>query len=255
MTTSTLSAEHGKLLASLSGNALECIKLFCQRLPDLPKASYARALLGMGYLYEAFDLMFATITSNIQATADLSDYQARYRTMQNVLRPFASEYGIEPDRPLMSPHRKLFADFYRVAAGEPWPAQYPANSDNPWLKCGRHWTDVMLSNLRRDDLGPLDTAKYDLGYHWSVEFLSIAEFDQLKDGWRSVGIDAPYMNAHCDVEPEHADCATTAVVAFGAIDDPLVHRGVRDHENDLAGFYTECAELIERERAAQKRAA
>jgi len=252
MTNSNFSAEYEKLSACLSGSAVESIKGFCQRLPDLPNASYANALLGMGYLYEAFDLMFATITCNIQATADESDYRARYRTVQNVLGPFSSEYGIEPDRPLQGTHRKLFADFYQIATGEAWPSHYPASSGNPWLKSGRYWSNVMLSNLRCNGLGPLDTAKYNLGYHWAVEVLSIFEFNQLQLAWHSVGVDAPYISAHCSVEPEHADCATAAVAVFGVIDDPIVHRGVRDHENDLAGFYKEAAELIASESSALK---
>jgi hypothetical protein len=241
-----------QLVASLTGNSLAAIQSFCRRLPELPKSSYAKALLGMGYLYEAFDLMFAVIASNIQETHDESDYKSRYQTMQNVLRPFASEFGIEPGRPLLNPHRKLFLDFYRKASGEIWPSHYPANSDNPWLTCGRHWTNVMLSNLRRSDLGTIDKAKYNLGYHWSVEFLSVGEFDNLKIGWHSVGIDAVYLDAHCDVEEEHAGCAAAAIAAFASPDDPLVIRGIRDHENDLAGFYKECTTLIGKESSAQK---
>jgi len=242
-----LSAERQKLLASVEGRSRAAIRSFCQHLPALPRSAYARALTGMGYLYEAFDLMFAIIATNIQATHDQSDYRARYLTMQNVLRPFASEFGIEPDRPLQRPHRKLYLDFYQAATGQPWPSHYPADSSNPWLKCGRHWTNMMIQNLQAKDLDAVQRARYDLGYHWSVEYLSVEEFDELRIGWHAVGIDAPYMNAHCDVESEHADCATGAITAFTSIDDPLVLKGLRDHEDDLEGFYQDCTELIRRE--------
>jgi hypothetical protein len=238
-----------QLTATLSGVSLTAIRSFCERLPDLPKPSYANALLGMGYQYESFDLLFAVIAANIQETHDESDYKARYQTMQNLLRPFASEYGIEPDRPLLNPHRKLFADFYRIATGKAWPSHYPANDDNPWLECGRRWANAMLSNLRRSDLGTFDRAKYNLGYHWAVEHLSVAEFGNLKVAWHAVDVDAAYLNAHCEVEEEHAGCAAAAIVSFASTNDPLVVRGVRDHEDDLANFYNECVELIGKERS------
>jgi hypothetical protein len=105
----------------------------------------------------------------------------------------------------------------------------------------------MIQNLQAKDLDAVQRARYDLGYHWSVEYLSVEEFDELRIGWHAVGIDAPYMNAHCDVESEHADCATGAITAFTSIDDPLVLKGLRDHEDDLEGFYQDCTELIRRE--------
>jgi hypothetical protein len=107
----------------------------------------------------------------------------------------------------------------------------------------------MISNVRCKGLGLLDAAKYNLGYHWAAEYLSIFEFNRLQAAWHSVGIDAPYLSAHCSVEPEHADFATAAVVAFGGIDD-LVRSGVRDHEKDLACFYTDSIALIEKENSA-----
>jgi len=236
-----------QLMSFLTGGSRVAIRTFCQRLPELPKAAYPRALVGMGYLYESFDLMFAEIATSIQETHDESDYVARYHTMQNVLRPFASEFGIEPNQPLLNPHRKLYLDFYKRVTGESWPLHYPAASNEPWLKCGRRWTNVMLSNLRRSDLSLIDKAKYNLGYHWSVEFLSVGEFDELKIGWNTIGISAPYLDAHCEVEEEHAGCASAAIANFTSVDDPLVIRGIRDHEDDLIGFYSECTELIGKE--------
>jgi len=239
-----LDAYQGHLFAQLSGISAEAIGSFCAELPNLPKSAYPEALLGMGYLYEAFDLMFAVIAASIQATHDESPYVARYETMQNVLQPFASEYGIEPDRPLQSTHRQLYAEFFTAATGEPWPAGYPRDSASQWLACGRRWTQTMLDRLRGDGLGPIDRAKYNLGYHWAVEALSVGEFDQLIAAWRALGFDAPYMSAHCEVEEEHAGCAIGAVVAFSSVTDQLVIQGARDHELDLAGFYDQCTALI-----------
>ena len=244
-----LETAEKQLAAHLTGSSLAAILLFCKWLFKLPKSSYPDALLGMGYQYESFDLMFAVIAMSIQETHDESDYKARYQTMQNVLRPFASEYGLEPNRPLLNPHRKLFADFYRITTGEVWPSRYPFDAGNPWLRCGRRWANAMLANLRRSDLGAVDRAKYNLGYHWAVEHLSVAEFDHLKVASHSVGVEAAYLNAHCEVEEEHAGCTAAAVVSFASTDDPLVIRGVRDHEEDLAAFYSECDELIGRERS------
>lgn len=248
-TTTSGTLHEQKLIGLLSGRSVDAIQRFCDHLPKLPTTSYGKALLGMGYVYESFDLMFASIATAVQETHDDSDYVARYKTMQNVLRPFASEYGIEPDRPLQHPHRKLFADFYHIATGADWPPHY-SDRENAWLACGRHWANVMLRNLRRPDLTHIQRAKYNLGYHWAVEFLSVSEFDRLKAGWRAIGIDAVYLNAHCAVEEEHAGCATDAIVAFTSTDDPLVTCGVRDHEDDLAGFYDDCTELIRKETLA-----
>ncbi|MDL4774080.1 hypothetical protein [Actinomadura xylanilytica] len=243
-TADELDLEQGRLFEKLPGRSDTSIARFCDELHKLPRSSYAEALLGMGHLYEAFDLMFAIIASSVQATHDVSPYDARYVTMQNVLQPFASEYGIEPGRPLQNTHRKLYAEFYESATGEPWPALYPAHSSSKWLACGRHWTKVMVERLQGDDLDLCQRAKYNLGYHWAVEALSVGEFDHLTAAWQSLGFHAPYMDAHCEVEEEHAGCAIGAVVAFSSVEDPLVVKGARDHESDLAGFYDQCTELI-----------
>ncbi len=238
-----------RLAAHLRGKAAAAIGQFCRRLPEMPKSAYPDALLGMGYFCESFDLMFAVIAANVQAAQDDSDYEARYLAMQNVLRPFASEFGIEPDRPLLGPHRKLFTEFYRKASGKPWPARYPSDQGNPWLERGRFWSGRMLANLQRTDLAALDKAKYNLGYHWAVEFVSIGEFVELNAAWERLGVRSAWLGAHCEVEPEHASCATAAITSFTSVDDPLVIRGIRDHEDDLAGFYTDFAGLIDRENA------
>src|SRR3990167_10611702 len=112
MDKNNLSADERKLDSFLKGTAIRSIRKFCENLHALPKDKYREALLGMGYQYESFDLMFAIIATSIQATVDYSDYFTRYQTMQAVLQPFASEFGIEPNRKLANPHRKLYADFY-----------------------------------------------------------------------------------------------------------------------------------------------
>ncbi len=243
-TPAELDAHQDHMFSLLSGSSVKAIQRFCADLPNLPKSQYPDALLGMGHLYEAFDLMFAVIATSIQATHDDSSYVKRYVTMQNVLQPFASEYGIEPDRPLQSTHRKLYADFFTAATGEPWPSRYPRDSKSQWLACGRHWTQTMVDRLQGNGLDPMERAKYNLGYHWAVEALSVNEFDQLIAAWRSLGFDAPYMSAHCEVEEDHAGCAIGAVVAFSSVEDQLVIDGARDHERDLAGFYRQCTDLI-----------
>ncbi|MFC6879476.1 MULTISPECIES: iron-containing redox enzyme family protein [Actinomadura] len=243
-TVEELNFQQERLFAQLSGRSDQSIARFCGELPRVPRSAYPEVLLGMGHLYEAFDLMFAVIAVSVQATHDVSPYEARYVTMQNVLQPFASEYGIEPGRPLQSTHRELYADFYTSATGKPWPSQYPEKTESKWLACGRRWTQAMIDRLQQAWPDPNDRAKYNLGYHWAVEALSVGEFDHLTAAWRSLGFDAPYMNAHCEVEEEHAGCAIGAVIAFSSVDDPLVVQGARDHESDLAGFYDECTSLI-----------
>ena len=241
----TLSLQN-RMASFLSGRARAAVNAFCRRLPELPKEHCPDALLGMGYLCEYFDLLFAVIACNVQATQDESDYKARYRAVQNVLRPFASEFGIEPGRSLLAPHRQLFIKFYEQASGAQWPHHYPAASDNPWLERGRYWSNRMLSHLQRVDLGPMDKAKYNLGYHWAVEFVSIGEFDELTAAWHDLGVRCAYLDAHREVEPEHANCATAAITCFTRPDDPLVIEGIRDHEDDLAGFYTDFIGLLDR---------
>lgn len=244
MDKNNLSIDEKRLDSYLKGTAVSSINEFCQSLRYLPKYKYAEALLGMGYQYESFDLMFALIACSIQASVDYSDYCARYQTMQAVLQPFASEFAIEPERKLGSPHRKLYADFYKKATSENYPSFYPSSATNPWLACGKKWANIMIARLENKALTIMDRAKYNLGYHWSVEYLSIHEFDLLKAAWTELNIFAPYLQAHCNVEEEHAGCATSAVKYFCSIEDPLVRKGVLDHEEDLVGFYSECKNLI-----------
>jgi hypothetical protein len=244
MDKNNLSADEAKLNSYLMGTAKKAIQHFCKELIHLPKHQYPEALLGMGYQYESFDHMFALIACNVQATVDHSDYVVRYQTMQSVLQPFASEYAIEPERKLGNPHRKLFADFYQKATGKDYPSYYPAVDNRPWLSCGKKWAHVMIHRLEAKHLNLMDRAKYNVGYHWSVEYLSINEFDQLKNAWAQLNVRAPYMQAHCDVEENHAGCATMAVKYFCSLEDPLVRQGILDHEADLVGFYNECSDLI-----------
>jgi hypothetical protein len=237
------------LTSLLMGSAEAAIRRFSAAIPELPKQAYADAMLGMGYQYESFDMMFALIAYNVQATHDVSDYSARFRAMQNLLQPFCSEYGIEANRPLGAPHRALYLDFYEQATGQKWPAVYPARTESRWINTGRYWAERMIKNLQCADMSAMDRAKYNLGYHWSVEYLSIGEFELLRDGWQRAGVSAPYLQSHCDVEPEHASCAVMAIAEFVPADDPLVLRGIREHEYDLVGFYTENFELLQAEKA------
>lgn len=239
---------HEKLIASLTGTAEAAIKEFCMVVRELPERAYTEAMVGMGYQYESFDMMFALIAYNVQATHDESDYRDRYMTMQNVLQPFCSEYGIESGRPLGHPHRKLYRDFYESVTGKKWPSIYPPSSNDPWIGNGRFWAERMINNLKCHGMSIMDRAKYNLGYHWSVEYLSIGEFEQLRKGWLDAGFDGAYIQAHCDVEPEHASCATAAIAEFGIVDDALVRRGILDHEYDLVGFYTENTRLARAEK-------
>ena len=186
--------------------------------------------------------MFALIACHVQATVDHSDYVSRYQTMQSLLQPFASEYAIEPNRTLGKTHRQLFAEFYKQATGKVFPSKYPHSG--AWIACGRRWGNAQIARLECNNLSSMDRAKYNLGYHWAVEHLSVNEFDQLLLAWTKLGIVAPYMQAHCEVEEEHAGCAVSAVTSFGSTGDAFVRQGVLDHEDDLAGFYGECATLI-----------
>lgn len=244
MNKSSLSPDEKILDSYLLGSAVKQIRTFCDHLDYLPKDQYRDALFGMGYQYESFDLMFAIIACNIQSTVDYSDYVVRYKTMQAILQPFASEFAIEPERKLGSPHRKLYADFYKKATGESYPSYYPRTTSNPWLICGKKWANVMIERLKAKNLSIIDRAKYNLGYHWSVEYLSIHEFDLLKEAWNRLNLLSLYMQAHCNVEEEHAGCATSAVKYFCSLDDPLVRQGILDHEEDLVGFYSKCTNLI-----------
>lgn len=237
-----------QLISYLTGSAKTAMKSFADAIPELPKQSYSDTILGMGYQYESFDILFTLIAYHVQATHDISDYNARFRCIQSLIRPLCSEYGIEPDRPLGTTHRSLYKDFYESATGQIWPSIYPQKSANLWINTGRYWAGRMIQNLECHGMDIMDRAKYNLGYHWAAEYLSIIEYGYLRPAWSKVGITSPYLQIHCNVEPEHSDCAAQAIVEFISLDDPLVIRGIREHEYDLSGFYTENLKLLQAEK-------
>lgn len=89
--------------------------------------------------------------------------------------------------------------------------------------------------------GSVRNSQLVLGYHWAVEHLSVCEVDLMRTAWRSMGVDATYLNAHGMVEAEQAGCAAAAVFALAEPDDPVVSAVVRAHEADLTGFYVDSA--------------
>ena len=101
----------------------------------------------------------------------------------------------------------------------------------------------MTNTIACTDSAALYRAKFNLGYHWAVEYLSVCEFDLMRAAWQGMGADAAYLDAHCMVEEEHAGCASEAVFALADADDPIVNAAVRAHEADLTGFYVDSTRL------------
>jgi hypothetical protein len=232
-----------RLVEYLSGTAVEAMQGFFEAMQGVPAHAWPDMFVGLGYNYEYYDTLFALMASHVQGSLDESDYTARYHAMQSLLRPFASEYGIEPTRPLFKTHRQLYAEFYAAVVGCPIPEQYPRDDRNLWLVTARRWARCMTDTIACIDRPALERAKFNLGYHWAVEHLSVCEFDLMRTAWRNMGVDATYLNAHCMVEEEHAGCASEAVFAFAEPDDPVVYAAVRAHEADLTGFYVDSARL------------
>jgi len=215
---------------------------YYQTLPSIARREWPALLTGMGYNFEFYDGMFALMAANVQLSMDGTDYRARFRAMQALLRPFCSEFGIEPERGLMKSHRELFGEFYRSATGEAMPERYPRSPLNPWLKISRRWARVMRRRLDCAGADGLDRAAFNIGYHWAVEHLSIEEFRLMRQAWESLGIRAAYLDAHCEVEEEHARCAVAAVTAaqhLGGGVGAAIRRAAEAHESDLAGYYAE----------------
>jgi len=231
--------EETQLVEHLSGTSLRAMQRFFDAMRAVPADAWPEMLVGLGYNYEYYDTLFALMSAHVQGSLDESDYTARYRAMQNLLRPFASEYGIEPARALAKTHRQLYAEFYAAVTGRPIPEQYPRDDRNPWLMTARHWTRRMTNTIACTDRPALYRAKFNLGYHWAVEYLSVCEFDLMRLAWQGMGADAAYLDAHCMVEEEHAGCASEAVFALADPGDPVVRAAVRAHEADLTGFYAD----------------
>ncbi|UKO97707.1 hypothetical protein [Nostoc sp. UHCC 0870] len=206
-------------------------------LQNIPANIYGDLLIGIGYNFEHYDLMFSKMAFNLQNTFGDTAYSIRYKTMQYLLQPFCSEYGIEANRPLYQTHRELYANFYRELVGQDIPEMYPEESSNPWLQCSIRWAKIMYDALDAEGYSPNEKAIYNVAYHWAVEYLSITEFDLMRQGWQKLNISARYLDAHCAVEDEHGDYAEKAVFEISEPDNPIVVRAIQDHEEHLGGYY------------------
>jgi hypothetical protein len=231
---------------ALSGRAVRAATAFFERLPGIPRQRRAALMVGMGYNFEFYDALVASIAANVQASMDGGDYSSRYEAMQQLLRPYCSEYGIEAGRPLAKTHRELYARFYRDAAGVPYPERYPRGPGNPWLDAARRWCRAMARTVACGGSGAQTRAKFDLGYFWAIERLSLQEFRLMRRAWGRLGVRARYLDAHCAVEPEHDSWMTRAVSSFCGGDVAAAARGTRAHERELAGFYETLAGLCRR---------
>lgn len=220
------------------------MRRFYDELPLLPRQRWPEFLQGVGFNFEHYDALFALMAANVQLSVDALDYSARYRAMQALLQPFCSEFGIEAGRPLSRTHRELYAGFYEAATGAPLPERYARGDANAWLVASRRWAARMSRRLDRAAVSRRDLARYSVGYHWAVEHLSVCEFDLMRVAWAKLGVRADYLDAHCAVEDEHADWATRAVLALAAPGDPVIVRAVRDHEDDLRGFYEDITLIL-----------
>ena len=236
---------RGALETHFSGSAVESMRAFYRALPGQPRASWPRMMHGMGYNFEFYDALFALVLANVQLSFDEGDYTPRHEAMQAALLPFCSEFGIELGRELRRSHRRLYAQFFEAATGSVMPERYPRGDDNQWLAASRRWAERMRSRLATPG-GSVDCARYSLGYLWAVEHLSVHEFELMRGAWHAVGVEAPYLDAHCEVEGDHDTYATRALLAFGAPEDPLVREAIRAHEADLGGYYAELTTLVGR---------
>jgi hypothetical protein len=230
----------------LTGRAATSIKAFYGALSRLGRETWPTALHGMGYNFEFYDALFAQMVANIQAALDDGDYTPRHQAVQFGLLPFCSEYGIEAERPLAFSHRHLYAEFFEIATGHAMPERYPQGSANPWLNASRRWAGHMRAAIMLPDASDGERARFNLGYLWAVENLSIVEFFSMRDAWNGMGIHAAYLNAHCAVEEEHNDYSVRALTAYTNASDPIVVRAIHEHEDDIAGYYEELLPLIDR---------
>lgn len=229
----------GSLEQYLGGEAGRAIHAFYDALPGLPRSEWPALMHGMGYNFEHYDALFAQVIANLQMALDDCDYTARHRTVQLALLPFCSEYGIELKHDLQHNHRHLYADFFRAATGTALPERYPRADDNRWLAVSRRWASRMRDALVHRGTGDAERARFNLGYYWAIEHLSIVEMDTMRFAWNALGVQATYLDAHCAVEEDHDAYATRAVLAFTTPDDEVVVRAIRAHEADLAGYYDE----------------
>lgn len=229
--------------ANFTGEAERALTRFYGALPTVPRAAWPEMMHGMGYNFEFYDALFALVLASVQLSMSEGDYTPRHQAMQAALLPFCSEFGIELEQGLQRSHRDLYADFFRRATGGPLPERYPRSDENPWLAASKRWTARMRARLEGPS-DPLERARYALGYLWAVEHLSVREFDLMRDAWHGLGVDAAYLEAHCAVEEEHDAYATRAMLAFCPADDAVLGAAMRDHEEDLGGYYRELLGLM-----------
>lgn len=234
---------HEGLEGNFAGSAVAAMSAFYVGLPAQPRSTWPRLMHGMGYNFEFYDALFPLVLANVQLSFDGGDYTPRYQAMQAALVPFCSEFGIELRQDLQRSHRSLYAEFFRVATGVDMPERYPPGDGNPWLTTSRRWAGRMRARLAAP-IEAIDLARYSLGYLWAVERLSVDEFDLMRSAWHGLGVKAAYLDAHCAVEEDHDAFATRALLAFVSPDEAIVRRAVRDHEEDLAGYYRDLAGLL-----------
>jgi hypothetical protein len=227
----------------LSGEAGRAIRDFYGVFPSVPRKEWPALMHGMGYNFEHYDALFAAMIANVQMALDDCDYTARHRAVQFALLPFCSEYGIELKQDLQHNHRYLYADFYRIATGQDLPERYPREDHNLWLAVSRRWASRMRDAIACRDATDAERARFNLGYCWAVEHLSIGEFSMMRDAWNGLGVQATYLDTHCAVEDDHNAYAARAVLAFTTAEDRMVARAIRTHEADLAGYYDELASM------------
>jgi heme oxygenase-like protein len=227
----------------LRGEARRAIHAFYDVLPSIPRREWPALMHGMGYNFEHYDALFAMMIANLQMALDDCDYTARHRAVQLALLPFCSEYGIELKQDLQHNHRHLYGDFYRAATGESLPERYPPEARNRWLAVSRRWAVRMRDAIACRSAGDAERARYNLGYYWAVEHLSIDELATMREAWNGLGVQASYLDAHCAVEEDHNAYAARAVLAFTTADDATVAQAIHAHEADLAGYYDELTAL------------
>lgn len=235
-----------ELERQLSGEAVEAIDAFYRNLPRIPRARWPEMIHGLGYNFEFYDALFAVMIANLQLSFEVGDYTARYRAMQHAILPFCSEFGLDLGRPLARTHRELYAEFYRAATGQEHPERYPAaDAGNPWLAASRRWAERMSRRVACPGEDALFRARFNVGYCWAVEHLSVAEFSAMRAAWNEAGVRAPYLDAHCEVEEAHDSYSSQALLAFAGVSDPAIISAVRTHEADLAGFYRDLRAITE----------
>jgi hypothetical protein len=228
----------------ISGDAERAMVAFYDCLPRVAREQWPQMLIGLGYNFEFYDGMFAVMIGHIQLCMDGSDYSRRASAVQNCLRPFCSEYGIEIGQPIAQTHRELYADFYSRVIGSAMPERYPQGDDNPWLGTARRWCAQMASSLAAPSLTSEERARFNMGYFWTVEHLSVPEFTLMRSAWRGMGFEAPYLDVHFSVEDDHDACSTNALFAFTEPDHPSVRAAIERHESEIAGFYRDLRALV-----------